>query len=132
MKDVLVYHNPDAMGYPASEVKEPVIVTNKRVGEDAKGDRIWLITGEGRPRRYFLRGWFTVSEVVSGEDDGFRTQVSGSKAHFFRPMREISDEVWLPDFRRSQGNFAFGYQVIGQPRFVRGLEKAAGIPPKAT
>jgi hypothetical protein len=121
MKDVLVYHNPDSMGYPASEVTEPVIVTNKRVGAEALGDRIWLITGEGRPRRYFLRGFFTATRVESAEDKGFRTRVWGDQAHFTKSMIEITDEEWFPDLRQSQGNFAFGYQVIKDPRFVRGL-----------
>lgn len=124
MRDVLVYHNPDSMGYPASDVMEPVIVTNKRVGEEAIGDRIWLITGEGRPRRYYLRGYITASGIQSGDDDGFRTRVSGDKGHFSNGLIDISDEEWLPELKRSQGNFAFGYQIIKDPRFVRGLERA--------
>ena len=130
VKDILVYHNPDSMGYPASDVKEPVIVTNKRVGRETIGDRIWLITGEGQPRRYFLRGVFTVNKIESGEDEGFRTRVWGNEARFFRPMVELSDTKWFPDLRRSQGNFAFGFQVMNVPRFVRGLEKAASSSSK--
>lgn len=124
MKDVIVYHNPDAMGYAASEVTDPVIVTNKRVSSEAIGDRIWLITGEGQPRRYYLCGYFNATEVEPAEDEGFRTRVRGEHTHFTRKMIAISDEEWFPDLRRSQGNFAFGYQVIKEPRFVQGLEEA--------
>lgn len=125
MADVAVYHNPHAMGYPATEVREPVIVTNKRVTPDSLGDRVWLLTGAGQPRRFFLRGVFTVSRIESAEDEGYRTRVWGSDARFFSPMIELTGRAWFRDLQRSQGNFAFGYQVISDSRLIRGLEAAA-------
>lgn len=116
------------MGYPASEVTAPVIVTNKRVSEGAIGSRIWLLTGKGRPRRFFLRGLFTITRVESGEDEGFRTRVWGTGERFFDHMIELTHEDWFEDFKRSQGNFAFGFQPITDDRFIRGLESVASVP----
>lgn len=124
MSEVIVYHNPDSMGYPASEVTGPEVLTDKRLSDDAVGDRIWLLTGEGQPRRFFLRGVFKADCVESGEDEGFRTRVRGSNAKFFDPMIELTNREWFRDLKRSQGNFAFGYQTVSDPRFVRGLESA--------
>jgi hypothetical protein len=124
MADVIVYHNPDSMGYSASEVVEPVILTNKRVSKDAAGDQIWLITGEGKPRKFFLRGVFTARTVEPGDEEGFRTRVMGVNERFFSPMIELKG-AWFEDLKRSQGNFAFGYQVVTDGHFIQGLEKAA-------
>ena len=123
--DYVAYHSAEAMGYPASAVRTLTIVTNKRVAPGALGARVWLVAGEGRPRRYYLRGWFTVDTVESGADEGYRTRVHGTSGALFRPMRPIDGEPWFDDFRRSQGSFAFGFQRIADRRFVRALERAA-------
>jgi hypothetical protein len=125
MADVAVYHNAERMGYDASVVREPVVVTNKRVSARAIGDRVWLIVGLGRPRRFWLRGTFVVSEIESGADEGFRTRVWGRDERFFEPMIELTDAPWFGAFKRSQGSFAFGWQTIRDARFVRALERCA-------
>lgn len=125
MADIVVYHNPDSMGFPATDVSEPDIVTNKPVSSASAGSRIWLLTGEGRPRRYFLRGVFVLSEIGAGDERGFRTRIRGTDAQFFTPMVELTHEEWFPDFKRSQGNFAFGFQRISDDRFIRALESLA-------
>jgi hypothetical protein len=122
---VAVYHNAESMGYEASEVTEPVVVTNKRVSAGAIGSRLWLLVGLGRPRRFYLRGTFVVAEIESGADEGYRTRIWGRDARFFEPMIALNDEPWFEDFKRSQGSFAFGYQTIRDERFVRGLERCA-------
>jgi hypothetical protein len=101
MRDIVVYHNPDSMRFPATDVEEPEIVTNKPVSGTAIGGRIWLLTGEGEPRHFFLRGVFTITEIGAGDERGFRRRVSGTDARFFTPMIELTNEEWLPDFKRS-------------------------------
>jgi hypothetical protein len=86
---------------------------------------LWLVTGEGRPRRYYLRGWFIVSEIESGDDEGFRTRVIGREARLFARWVEIGGAPWFELLRRSQGGFAFGYQAIRDPSLVRALEQVA-------
>lgn len=58
-------------------------------------------------------------------DERFHTRVLGSAGRLFSPMPVLDDEEWFPEFKRSQGNFAFGFQSITDARFVRGLETVA-------
>lgn len=120
MADFLVYHNPDKMGYPASDVTELSIVTN-RSASGAKGARVWLVTGEGQPRVFKLRGYFIVDQVGRSDHPDFKIEVSGSAGRLFKRMPDLNDLDWFADFKRSQGNFAFGFQPIKDPRFVKGL-----------
>ena len=120
MKDYLVYHNPDRMGYPASEVDVLSIVTN-RSATGAKGARVWLITGESKPRKYSLRGFFTVDRIEKSDNPEFKIAVSGTAGALFQPMPVLENEDWFPEFKHGQGNFAFGFQPINDPRYVQGL-----------
>lgn len=126
MSDFLVYHNPDRMKYPASQVKEPTAVTDKPVGSKNIGDRIWLVTGEGQPRVYYLVGWFQIAAIEPNIDREFRTRLIGEWG--VRLPRKswvvLNKDDWFPEFRTKQGNFAFGFQPIKELRFVRGLERA--------
>jgi len=124
MQDVVVYHNPDVMGYPASEVSSLSIVTNKKVG-DVRGARVGLLTGEGSPRTFYLCGYFTIEKVESGVEEGVQGRLTGSKGRLLNPMPMLNKEDWLADFKRSQGNFAFGLQSITKQECVQGLESVA-------
>ena len=117
----LVYHSPDSMGWTADEIEDFAIVTNKST-VDVIGDKIWLITGEGRPRKYSLVGWFIADSVGRSGDSAFGKRISGTQGTWFQPMPRFDGEEWFADFRRSQGNFAFGLQPINDQRFIRGLE----------
>jgi len=121
MKDYVVYHNPEVMGHAAGNVDPFSVVTNKKVA-DVRGSRVWLLTGEGAPRTFFICSYFIVEKIESGMNDGFETRLSGTTGKKFNPMIELSDEEWFSDFKRSQGNFAFGFQLINEARFVEGLE----------
>jgi len=125
MSHYVVYHNPDAMDYPASEIVGFSVVTDKAVPPDLEGSTIWLLTGEGSPRRYYLVQRFTADRIESGEDQGFRTRVAAGTGDHFRPMIRIDEEQWFRDFLRSQGNFAFGLQRITDEQFIGGLEEVA-------
>lgn len=125
MKEYVVYHNPDEMGY---ELKPNTsdhhsIVTNKKVSDNVIGCRVWLLTGEGSPRTFMLHSYFIVDEEPTASEE-FQTELSG-KGRGFDPMRTLNDEEWFPDFKRTQGNFAFGFQRITEPRFIEGLEAIA-------
>jgi hypothetical protein len=121
MADLLAYHNPDRMGYAASN--EAAVLTNKRLGRSILGCRIWLVEGVGRPRRYFLRGWFIASEIDPDGEEGFRSRISGTVARFLTPNVDITDEPWFPALRCSQGSFAFGLQTMTDPCFVAAFER---------
>lgn len=123
MKDFVVYHNPDVMGGEASTVSPVSVVTNKNVG-NVIGDRVWLLTGEGSPRQFYIRSYFIISTIEPGTDQGFNTRLSGETGKVFDPMIEIGTKDWFADFRQQQGNFAFGFQPINDPNFVEALENA--------
>ena len=122
----VVYHNPEKIGYSANEIHEPCIVTNKSV-DGLVGNRIWLIQGEGRPRRYVLRGTFIVASTGPDTDDGFRHLVRGRKGEFFTTPLCISALPWFDRFKRSQGNFAFGLQRISDPAVIEELKRLSGV-----
>lgn len=127
MTEFVVYHNPSRMGYSALDVDALSIVTNKPAA-GAKGSRVWLITGEGRsPKQYFIRGIFTVDSVSRSDHPKFKIQVAGTAGKLFDPMIRIDAHAWFPQFRHSQGNFAFGFNSINDPVIVDGLRKAAKV-----
>jgi hypothetical protein len=120
LRDYVVYHNPDRMGYSASEVNVLGIVTNKSA-TGAKGARVWLIT-RGKPKQFWLRGIFTVDSVERSSHPRYKTQVSGTAGALFDPMLRLDEEEWFDKFKYEQGNFAFGFQPINDPAAVRGLQ----------
>lgn len=129
MKDYVVYHNPDEMGSELTTMADDhSIVTNKTVGDEMRGNRVWLITGKGRPRTFLLHSYFFVDDIEPGEEDGFRTRLTGTGV-VFDPMLVLNDEDWFDDFKTNQGNFAFGFQHITDHRFIEGLENVADRRP---
>jgi hypothetical protein len=124
-RDYVVYHNPDVMGYSATGAKPLSIVTNKPV-KSAIGKRVWLITGEGNPRKYYLRSWFIVDEISSGEKQGFETRLTGTEGEVFDPLVPIEEGEWWDNFRTSQGNFAFGFSAIKDAETIQHLELLIG------
>ena len=117
---------PERMGYSADEVGELCIVTNKSV-DNLIGNRIWLIQGEGRPRKYILRGTFIADSACSDTEDGFRHLVRGQEGTLFKPRIPIGALPWFDRFKRSQGNFAFGLQRIGDHAIVAELKRISGV-----
>jgi hypothetical protein len=108
------------MGYDASTITEFAILTNKPAPQDIIGSKVWLLTGRGRPRSYFLVLWFMADEVKSSVR-GFSTCIRGDQGAFLKPTICLDQEEWFPDLRRSQANFV-GFRSISDERFVRGLE----------
>ena len=77
MTHFVVYHNPETMGYRAENIDSLSIVTDKSAN-GIEGHRIWVLTGEGRPRTYYLCGWFTADRVAPDPSLRFKTMVTGS------------------------------------------------------
>ena len=125
MRHFVVYHNPEKMGYSADAIAELCIVTNKPVN-NLIGDRVWLIQGEGRPRKYVLRGTFVVDSTGPDMDDGFRYIVRGRDGELFRPPIPIGTLPWFHRFKQTQGNFAFGLQRISDEAVVDELKRICG------
>ncbi|MCA1717636.1 MAG: hypothetical protein LC781_12710 [Actinobacteria bacterium] len=126
MTDFVVYHNPDVMGYRAESVDRLAIVTDKSAN-GVDGHQIWVLTGEGRPRTYYLCGWFVADRVTPDPSLRFATMVTGSSGKML-PKRSwpiLNDQEWFPSLRCSQDNFAFGLQPISDSDVIRGLKQLA-------
>lgn len=126
VQDFIVYHNPDAMG-PLEPNDDFGVVTNRGLGSATIGDRVWLITGEGTPRKYFLASWFYIDEFSSGVEDGFKHAIVGKNGQNFDPFAEIEQDEWFNQLKQDQGNFAFGFSRINTPGAVEGLKHIAGF-----
>jgi len=86
---------------------------------------LW-IQGEGRPRKYALRGTFVVDSIGPDTDDGFRFIVRGREGELFRPPIPIGTLPWFHRFKQTQGNFAFGLQRISDEAVVDELNRICG------
>lgn len=118
------YHNPDLMGGPYKpSQKEFAIFTDKffTMLQDAT---VWLVTGENRPRQYYLCSRFCVEKVEHKNGGRFRYRVSGVVGRDFDPLIEIGELPWFSELRKATGNFAW-FQHIRSQAIIRGLEKTA-------
>lgn len=124
MRHFLQYHNAEVQG-PLHLHGRPGIFTAKPV-QALLGDQIWLVSGEGRPRTYYLNGTFQVTELSHAGDEDQMNEVWGSDAErwFQMPVR-IDTEPWFEELRRATGNFAFGLQRIKDVRITQGLRDAS-------
>ena len=132
MPDYVVYHNPDKRGFSAAECKDFRVLTSNTVPNEVIGSRIWLLTGEGRPRKYYLASTFIAENVTHDDVEGFQNCISAAIGQMFRPMIRIDEENWFPDFLYHQGNFAFGFGVIREEQVVNGLRLLWNQPAPAS
>ena len=122
MQDYVVYHNPDKMHTTVIEIDAFLALTNKKVA-DERGSRVGVVTGEGKPRTFFLRSYFFVNEIGPGAR-GFKTKLSGA-GEVFEPMIRLNDLEWFDDLKLTQGKFSLGFNAITETRLIKGLEAAA-------
>lgn len=126
MEHYVQYHNADVMGVSCREFDEDEgfgIVTNKPVSK-LRGSKVWLISGEGSPRKYFLCYWFIVDEVGQSEDPDFKFYATGHIGVFLRPPILLNQLPWFKDFLKSQRNFWWGLRKI-EDRYIVELEELA-------
>lgn len=116
--DFVVYHNPDTMGREFGDeegcVDDPEngFYTDKQA-EYAKGARVWMVTGTGHPREYFLCGCFRLERIEDGAEEGFQSLLSGYGVTLPSHLRpSLNHEAWFPDFLNRVGHFGLGFQRI--------------------
>ena len=133
MTHFIAYHNPDpppdGMGYAATEIDTSCgfqVLTRKPLGQIV-GSRVWLVTGEGRPRRYSLVYTFVADEISPSEHPDFRFEVSGRSGRRFRRPVPLDSALWLRPLLRVTGNFGLGLQPISDAEVVAGLESVATL-----
>lgn len=120
MTDYVVYHKAELMGYDALDVDKLAIYT-KKPASGAIGSRVWLIAGEGSPRKYRLRATFLIGGIEPSDKPPFKSRVSGTDGQFLDPMPLLNSQPWFPAFVEEQGRFAFGFNPIKNADAEKGL-----------
>ncbi|MEZ4860501.1 MAG: hypothetical protein R3C14_04315 [Caldilineaceae bacterium] len=121
MEHYVQYRNPALVG---GNCREGIggdfgIGTNKGLVRRLPGNQVWLICGQGRPRRYFLRNYFIVDTIGEDADSPlFRFYAQGSQGRWFDPPLPLDGLPWFHEFRRIQSNFSFGLNRITAPFVV--------------
>lgn len=77
------------------------------------GAKVWCLVGTGRPRRYALGSWFVVDKTGTHRGKRFDNYISGKEGVNFEPMIPLNQYDWFLRFQKSQHNFRFGLQPIG-------------------
>src|ERR1700730_7973954 len=124
MRHYVTYHNTDIMGYPCDQtnVSPFSIVTDKPVS-NLLGNKLWLISGEGKPRKYFLCSVFVVDKVSEDKASRYKNLATGERGAALRPPIQLDKSTWFGDFLRSQQNFRFGVSEIKDQRFITELDR---------
>jgi len=124
MKHYLLYHNPAKMGYSLDTVNDYVAFTNRNVSDENIGSKVWLITGEGKPKEYFLKMYFIIEEIKSGAEKNFKTKLIAKNANgkILPTMKQIDNLSWFNDFRKQMANFR-GFAEIKHQKYINELEK---------
>lgn len=127
MSDFVSYHKPEIMSYTANTVRDASVVTNKPAPTGIVGSRVWMLTGDGNPKDYRLYGWFTVTGFGPDPSGKWQTRIWGDWGRRIpkRNWPRLNELSWFPEFRKANGNFGLGFNEVRDPRFVRGLIKAA-------
>src|SRR5438477_10933251 len=125
MRNFVQYHNPDVMGRPYKPSRGEFVIVTDKVEKSLRGAMVWLLTGKGRPRQYYLCSIFTVDKVERGNFGRFHTRVSGSVGRQLSPFVEIGELPWFPELLKAAGNFGFGLQPISKEGIIRGLQEVA-------
>lgn len=120
MNNYVQYHNTEQRGYSCEDLDVLRVYTRRPV-DRLPGQRLWLISGEGRPRRYYLCMVFRVDEVGLADDPARGNYVRGTEGRMFRPPIPFDELPWFPDFLKSQQNFSLGLRQV-EPQYVQALE----------
>ena len=124
MRHFVQYHEVADMGPYMAPEEGFLVVTDKSSGL-SRGDRVWLVTGEGNPCRYSLCCWFVVDNMEHLAVGKFHNRAIGTTGRHFTPFIPINDMPWLSELKRKCGNFGFGLQHITSPRLISALEHFA-------
>lgn len=107
MRHFVHYHNSHRMGYSASGLGTPRVVTDKSV-RYLPGGIVWLVSGEGSrsPKSFFLGAAFKVNRIAAGsyEHPKFKNSAHGI-GEIFGETLLLSGLGWFETFRSEQSNF---------------------------
>ena len=113
------------MGRPYKSSQKNFGIVTDKFFRSLVGATVWLVTGKGRPRHYFLCSTFTVDKVECDNAGRFRNRVSGSVGRDLDPFVEIGEMPWFPELLKVTGNFGLGLPPITNKTIIRGLQDVA-------
>src|SRR5436309_2449379 len=122
MSHFVQYHNPDVMGVPYKPSYGKFGIVTNKILRSLDGATVWLLTGKGRPRHYYLCSIFTVDKLERGNFGRFHSLVSGSVGRHLSPFVEIGELPWFPELLKATGNFGLGLQRISNKAIIRGFQ----------
>jgi len=128
-RHLVQYHNPDKMREYKSGKRGFGIVTDKPFRR-VDGDRVWLISRQGKPRNYeyVLCETFIADESGPDPSGRYRYFVNGSDGKSFDPPILIDkNEEWFRRLFRVTQHFRRGLMNIRDEKVVRGLSSLAGL-----
>jgi hypothetical protein len=114
-KNFIQYHKTDQHGPPGRNLRSFRVSTNKPV-DNLHGHTLWLISGEGRPKEYFLECYFQVNRVgdyPEGEAP-FAHFAEGKEGFHFRPPLPLNNYAWFKSLRKSLMDFQAGLTEISR------------------
>lgn len=112
MNHYIQYHNCETNGNTASEeaAESNLAIRTTKKAANVIGNRIWLIAGEGKPKRYYLCYTF-IADQIECEDS--MNVISGAKGKKFTPEPiEISKQPWFRNFLKEMANFSLGLRKL--------------------
>jgi hypothetical protein len=83
------------------------------------GHRVWLISGQGRPRTYELVGSFRVEKI--GKNPDGTNFARGETVAAFKPSIPIGEMDWFALLKRATNSFSFGLTRLKDEAVVSGL-----------
>lgn len=122
MKNYLIYHNPEKMDYSLDTVKDFIAFANRKVNDENIGSKVWLITGEGNPKEYFIKMYFVIEDIKSGVEKNFKTKLIGSEGKILKTMIRIDNLPWFEGFKKQMAYFV-GFAEIRDQKYIDELEK---------
>jgi hypothetical protein len=113
VRHYLQYHNPERFGpVQIPQEGEPFKIMTRKKPDRLPGSWVWLISGEGRPRRYFLSKVFLVDRWQPAQDPDFFYVVMGSQGISFQPPLELTGYPWFEQMKHRFANFSLGLTEI--------------------
>jgi hypothetical protein len=121
VRHFIQYHNADKMGYGCAGIKpDPLDIVTQKPVTDIRGEVVWILCGEGKPRRYGICARFIVTDIEKGPDG--TTSVAG-KGTLLKREIPLNDEPWFKEFLSDHQNFSLGFREIKHQAYIDELEK---------
>lgn len=96
------YHNSQIMGEIQDRDIDSFGISTSKSFADLIGSHIWLVSGMGKPRKYFLHYYFVADRIRRlPKSSGFKFSVSGDIGRIFEPAISISNLPWFKAFLKS-------------------------------